>query len=103
MQLRSLGYRTDLIFARARGEVLERQGYLVVRDRSNPTFYWGNFLLFEEPPGDGDLLRWKELFDISKLVIVPDVGSAAGRLYRSLGFRLEEHHYALQWPGVGEG
>lgn len=62
MRLRSLGYRTDLIFPRYEGEILDRNDYLVVRTPKNPGFYWGNFLLFDHPPTEGDLGRWEELF-----------------------------------------
>ena len=62
MIVRSLGYRTDLIFARFDGVVIDRGEYLVVRTPSNPTFYWGNFLLFTAPPAPGDFDRWRSLF-----------------------------------------
>jgi RimJ/RimL family protein N-acetyltransferase len=60
--LRSLGYRTDLMFARYDGEVTERADYVVVRTPSNPSFWWGNFLLFRSPPAPGDLGRWRDAF-----------------------------------------
>jgi hypothetical protein len=62
MQIRSLGYRTDLIFPRFEGEILDRGAYTVILTPSNPVFYWGNFLLFPAPPGPGDLEKWKDLF-----------------------------------------
>lgn len=62
MNVRSLGYRTDLIFAAFNGQVIDRGDHLVVRTPSNPTFYWGNFLLFEMPPQKGDFERWRRLF-----------------------------------------
>lgn len=62
MKLRSLGYRTDLIFARFAGSITDRGEYLVIRTPSNPTFFWGNFLLFANPPQTGDFDRWKALF-----------------------------------------
>jgi hypothetical protein len=30
---------------------------------SNPTHYWENFLLFDDPPVAGDGSRWEELFE----------------------------------------
>ncbi len=42
--------------------VERRDGYLVVRSPSNPSHYWGNFLLFDDPPRAGDGVRWEELF-----------------------------------------
>jgi RimJ/RimL family protein N-acetyltransferase len=59
----TLGWRTDLIFARFDGEVIERGAYRVVRTPSNPGFWWGNFLLFDDAPGAGDAARWMALFD----------------------------------------
>jgi GNAT superfamily N-acetyltransferase len=62
MKIRSLGYRTDLIFPAFDGEIIDRGDHVVVRTPSNPTFYWGNFLLFSRPPQEGDLQRWRDLF-----------------------------------------
>jgi RimJ/RimL family protein N-acetyltransferase len=59
----SLGWQTDLIFARFDGEVVDRGDHLLVRTRTNPTFWWGNFLLFTHAPRTGDLERWMALFD----------------------------------------
>jgi ribosomal protein S18 acetylase RimI-like enzyme len=59
---RSLAWRTDLIFPAFDGEILDRGRYLVIRTPSNPTFYWGNFLLFDRPPAPGDEERWPDLF-----------------------------------------
>jgi ribosomal protein S18 acetylase RimI-like enzyme len=33
-----------------------------VRSPTNPTYWWGNFLLFDEPPYGGDGERWERLF-----------------------------------------
>ena len=46
----------DRILAR-RGE-----GYLLIRSPGNPGHYWGNLLLFDEPPAPGDGARWTEAF-----------------------------------------
>ena len=62
MQVKSLGYRTDLIFPKFDGEIFDRGNYLVIRTPSNPTFYWGNFLLFSDPPDHGDDARWRSIF-----------------------------------------
>ena len=62
MKVHSLGYRTDLIFPAFDGEIINRGDYLVIKTPSNPSFYWGNFLLFKNPPREGDYLRWRELF-----------------------------------------
>ena len=62
MNIKSLGCRTDLIFPDFEGSILDRGDYLVVRSPTNPTFYWGNFLLFAGAPRAGDFERWRELF-----------------------------------------
>jgi RimJ/RimL family protein N-acetyltransferase len=59
----SLGWRTDLIFARFDGEISDRVDHLCVRTPGNPTFWWGNFLLFRHAPAPGDLQRWMALFE----------------------------------------
>ena len=59
----SLGWRTDLIFARFDGSVTNRGPYLRVLTPTNPTYWWGNFLLFQHAPGPGDFERWMALFD----------------------------------------
>tara|TARA_R110002167_G_scaffold45324_3_gene136302 strand:- start:99841 stop:100638 length:798 start_codon:yes stop_codon:yes gene_type:complete len=62
MEVKSLGYRTDLIFSAFDGEIIDRGHYLVVRTPNNPGFYWGNYLLFDQPPSEGDYQRWQSLF-----------------------------------------
>lgn len=62
MNIRSLGYRTDLIFPRFEGIITDRGDHLIVTTPSNPTFWWGNFILFHEPPKEGDLERWGQIF-----------------------------------------
>jgi hypothetical protein len=62
MKIKSLGCRTDLIFPQFDGIIADRGDYLVVRSPLNPTFYWGNFLLFASPPQPGDLDTWRDLF-----------------------------------------
>jgi ribosomal protein S18 acetylase RimI-like enzyme len=83
MKLKSLGYRTDLIFAAFDGEISDRGNYLVIRTPTNPTFYWGNFLLFDSPPGEGDFERWRQLF-------AKEIGSAP-----------ETKHQVFGWDSVG--
>jgi GNAT superfamily N-acetyltransferase len=82
MHIHSLGYRTDLIFPRFDGQILDHGDHLVIRTPSNPTFYWGNFLLFADPPGEGDLDRWKALF-ASEVGVPPQV-----------------RHFAFGWDGI---
>ena len=39
-----------------------RDGYLVVRSPSNPAHWWGNLLIFDEAPAEGDGARWERRF-----------------------------------------
>jgi ribosomal protein S18 acetylase RimI-like enzyme len=53
----SLGYRTDLMLLELSGsELTDKDEYVVVRTPANPTFWWGNYLLFRTPfaPGDAE-------------------------------------------------
>ena len=71
MKIQSLGYRTDLIFPTFDGQIIDRGSYLVIRTLTNPTFYWGNFLLFSQPPQEGDIDVWRDLFAL-EIGIPPD-------------------------------
>jgi ribosomal protein S18 acetylase RimI-like enzyme len=62
MKIKSLGYRTDLFFPAFDGQIIDRGNYLVIRTPKNPTFYWGNFLFFSQPPREGDFNEWRDLF-----------------------------------------
>ncbi len=62
MQLRGLGLRSDLMLIRFDGEVADRGDHLVVRTPTNPTFFWGNLLVFPRAPRPGDRPVWTSLF-----------------------------------------
>jgi len=62
----ALGFRSELIFHRADGEVIDcraEHDCRVIRTPSNPTYHWGNYLLFERAPQAGDAQRWPNLFE----------------------------------------
>ncbi len=63
MKLTSLGLKTDLIFIKHEGVVLDRGDYLAVKTKSNPNFFWGNLLIFKNPPTSGVKEEWVELFN----------------------------------------
>jgi ribosomal protein S18 acetylase RimI-like enzyme len=60
---RSLAFATDIDVLAIDRQVTPRDGYLAVRSPSNPAFWYGNFLLFDDPPGAGDRSRWERLFE----------------------------------------
>jgi ribosomal protein S18 acetylase RimI-like enzyme len=43
--------------------VERRDEYLLVRSPTNPAHHWGNLLIFDEQPADGDGVRWEQLFE----------------------------------------
>ncbi len=59
----SLGWRTDLNFARFDGKLTTRADCIVVRTPANPSYWWGNFLLFDHAPRPGDAAEWSRRFE----------------------------------------
>jgi ribosomal protein S18 acetylase RimI-like enzyme len=55
VEVRSLGYRTDLAILEYEGsQVTDRGDHLVIRTPRNPDYWWGNFLLLQDlKPGSG--------------------------------------------------
>jgi N-acetylglutamate synthase-like GNAT family acetyltransferase len=98
MQIQSLGYQTDLIFARFSGEILDKGDYTLIRTPSNPTFWYGNFLVFSKPPEAQDVTRWMEIsareFPNAKHCVIgfdsPHGEMGAARAFETLGFDVVE-------------
>ncbi len=61
--IRSLVYATDVDVLAADKAVIRRDGYWRIASPSDPTFWWGNFLLFDDAPVQGDRSRWEALFE----------------------------------------
>lgn len=64
---RALAHRTDLIFANFESQVsteYDAQGhpYLCIRTPARPDYFWGNTLLFSDPPEPEDFQRWPALY-----------------------------------------
>lgn len=63
MEIASLGFRTDLMVLELGGSEIERhERHVVVRTPANPTYWWGNFVLFADPVGAQELSGRLELF-----------------------------------------
>ena len=63
MDVRSLGFRTDLALLRLGGSTIEDGGdHLGVRSPHNPSHWWGNFLLLAEIPDPQSANTWVERF-----------------------------------------
>lgn len=62
MKLKSLARQTDLIFAAHNGKILDRGNYLVISTPTNPSYHWGNYLVFNKAPVANDEVKWREVF-----------------------------------------
>jgi ribosomal protein S18 acetylase RimI-like enzyme len=96
MDVQSLGYRTDLFFPAFEGEVIDRGSYLVIKTPANPTFYFGNFLLFEDPPGEGDFRKWQELF-------AEEIGKPPHVQHKAFGWDTTKHDSGVIQPFLDNG
>lgn len=92
----SLGWQTDLIFARFDGLVAQAPDCVVVRSPSNPLYYWGNCLILPEPPRDPDLAHWRRRF-------IEEIGALqAESRHVAIGFDASQPHAPLaSWRDAG--
>lgn len=79
----SLIIATDVDVLPASSSVERRGEYVVVRSPSNPTHFWGNFLIWDHPPRAGDRERWEAAFEA-------EFGAGDG-----------SRHRAFTWNGAG--
>lgn len=96
LQSLSLGWQTDLIFARFDGLVIERADCVVLRTPGNPLYYWGNCLILPRPPRDAELAHWLARFEA-------EVGRhTAESGHVSIGFDAAgPHEPLLAWQAAG--
>ena len=59
---RSLVWATSIDVLSPEHTVHRRDGYLAVRSPTNPTFWWGNLLVYDKAPAEGDGERWEAHF-----------------------------------------
>ena len=78
MRVQSLACQTDLNLTQFDGQIIDRGHYLVVVTPSNPTYFWGNYLLFDDPPSPRDFARWQSLF-------ATEIGNRPGIVHRAFG------------------
>jgi ribosomal protein S18 acetylase RimI-like enzyme len=62
MQLTSPGYWSQLIFTDFDGASYDRGDHFALHSLTNPTFFWGNLLIFENAPTADDFEKWLKLF-----------------------------------------
>jgi ribosomal protein S18 acetylase RimI-like enzyme len=82
VDVRSLGYRTDLIFSHFDGQVEDFGDYVVVRAASNPGYFWGNFILFKNPPQVDSHSHWENIFQ------------------QEIESKLDVHHKTFGWDSI---
>lgn len=71
--------------------------HVVIRSPQNPTYRWGNFVLFGDPPGHGDLASWEAAFlsafpaATHRAFGVDGTNGAAGAVtqFEAAGYRVE--------------
>ena len=94
VEVRSLGYRTDLAILELEGsEVTDCGNHLVARTPGNPDYWWGNFLLLRnlEPGSGGDwLARFAAEFPGARHIAL-GVDEADGDLGELGGMTLERY------------
>lgn len=74
MDVRSLGWKTDLaLLAHSGSSVDDRGDHIVVRTPVNPNFWWGNFVLVDHVPSPSQSDRWLEVFTVA----FPEAGHTA--------------------------
>jgi GNAT superfamily N-acetyltransferase len=62
ININNLGYHTDCIARKLEGEFTERDSYFVLQMRNNPTYHWGNLLIFRREPQKDDFQNWISAF-----------------------------------------
>jgi ribosomal protein S18 acetylase RimI-like enzyme len=82
MHIQSVGLATDLELAKTRGQVIDRDGYLVVRTPDDPSYYFGNLLVLPAAPQVGEVAYWTRKFATE------------------LGNDPAIKHVALRWDGI---
>ncbi len=95
MEPRSLGWRTDLIFARFDGDIAARDDHLVIRTPQNPTFWWGNFLLYDHAPRPGDAAHWLARFEAEIAARQPESRHVTFGVDSEVDFALPEDFAAV--------
>lgn len=100
--INSLVWATDIDVLAADHTLERRDGYWVVQSPRNPTYWWGNFLLFDAAPVAGDRARWERLF-VEEFAARPEVTHrtlAWDRVDGEAGAAEQEfvaHGYELEW------
>jgi hypothetical protein len=79
----SLVFATEIDVLPSDRIVIRRDDCFVVRSPSNPAHYWGNLLIFDAPPAEGDAERWEQIFD-------REFGDEPGVRHKTFGWDLTD-------------
>lgn len=60
--LTTLGYQTDFFFHHYEAEVSEKAPYYCIRTPTNPSYHYGNYLVFKQAPRAADYSHWRSYF-----------------------------------------
>ncbi len=59
-----LGTESSLNFHQVDGEVFERTHYRFVKTKNRPHFFWGNYMIFNEPPSVDGFQNWIDHYNL---------------------------------------
>jgi GNAT superfamily N-acetyltransferase len=62
MELKSVGLNSDLYIISNTSNVIDRDHFIKIETPGNPKFFWGNFLIFPNPPQRLDFDNWVNIF-----------------------------------------
>ena len=96
MRVQSLACQTDLFLAAFDGEIIDRGHYLVIVTPNTPTYFWGNYLLFADPPGPDDFVLWQALF-------AEEIGYRPGIVHRAFGWDAPDGRLGHSEPFTATG
>ena len=96
MRVQSLACQTDLFLAAFDGEIIDRGHYLVIVTPNTPTYFWGNYLLFADPPGPDDFVLWQALF-------AEEIGYRPGIVHRAFGWDASDGRLGHSEPFTATG
>lgn len=60
--MNSLGLKTEIMFHRHNGVVTQTPEFMIIATPTNPSYFWGNLLVFPNPPQPGDYEKWLKHF-----------------------------------------
>ncbi|QQE13369.1 GNAT family N-acetyltransferase [Planctomycetota bacterium] len=62
MKLYSLGHQSDFIFYEHDSQIFSHKDYIVIKTPHNPTYHFGNLILFHNHPNSNSHIDWPSIF-----------------------------------------